>query len=100
MADESLEIPAKVGHIFREDQGSPVRGGHSRFVPLVPVGDKGDTMPCIWKSHYTIQAELSDGSKVPARECLLLVSRKPLLTMRAEISEDSFQHFGEVLVEW
>ena len=96
----NLEIPAEVGNIFRESDRGPVRGGHSRFVPMVPVGDKGDAMPCIWKSHYTIQAELSDGSKVPARECLLLVSRKPLLTMRAEIAESSFVHFGEVLVEW
>ena len=95
-----IEIPAEVGKIFREDPGAPVRGGHSRFVPLVPMGDKGDSMPCIWRSHYTIQAELANGSRVPARECLLLVSRKPLLTMRAEIAETSFQRFGEVLIEW
>ncbi len=100
MADEKIEIPIELGSVFRESDRDPIHGGHSRFVPMVPVGNDGSCMPCIWKSHYTVLAQLSDGTKVPARECLLLVSRKPLLTMRAEIAESAFQHFGEVLVEW
>jgi hypothetical protein len=100
MANEEIEIPVNTGSIFTIDKGRPVRGGGSRFVPMVPVGDKGDTLPCIWKSHYIIQAELADGSHVPANEALLLVSRNPILTMRAEVAVDSWQHFGQGLIEW
>ena len=47
-----------------------------------------------------VQATLADGSKVPAYECLLLISRNPLTTIRAEVAADSWQHFGQGIVEW
>jgi hypothetical protein len=100
MADEKIEIPVELGSIFKSDPSAPVRGGGSRFVPMIPVGNDGTAMPCLWKSHYVVQAELADGSKVPAHECLLLVSRKPILTMRAEVAVDAWQHFGTGLIEW
>jgi hypothetical protein len=42
----------------------------------------------------------ADGSKTPACECLLLLSRDPPTVMRAEVALDAWQHFGECLVEW
>jgi hypothetical protein len=96
----SIEIPIAGGPVFSPNERAPVRGGNLRYVPMVPVGDDGTRLPCIWKSHVTIQATLSDGSKVPARECLLLITRNPITTIRAEVAESSWQHFGQGLVEW
>lgn len=99
MADKV--IPIEMGNtIFQRDEQRTVQGGGTRLVPLVPVSNDGSTMPCIWKSRYIIQAELADGNKVAAHECLLLVSRNPILTMRAEVAVDSWQHFGQGPVEW
>ena len=87
--------------IFNESPDRAVSGGGTRYVPAIPVGNDGVIMPCIWRSHYTVQAELSDGSHVPANECLLLVSRKPLLTMRAEIAVAAWSNFNDKIpVEW
>lgn len=100
MANEHIEIPIDSGSIFKVNSQEPVRGGGSRFVPMVPVGNDGTAMPCLWRSHYVVQAVLSDGSKVPANECLLLVSRHPILTMRAEVAVDAWGSFGSALIEW
>ena len=96
----SIEIPIAGGPVFSPDERAPVRGGNLRVVPMVPVGNDGTRLPCIWKSHKTIQATLQDGSKVPACECLLLISRNPLTTIRAEVAADSWQHFERGIVEW
>ncbi len=94
------EITVISAPVFKPDEQNAVQGGDRRFVPRVPVGDAGETMLCMWKSHYIVQAELSDGSHVPANECLLLVSRNPLVTIRAEIAVDAWQHFGSGIIEW
>jgi hypothetical protein len=95
-----MEIPIFTGPVFLRNEKDPVRGGNLRYVPMVPVGNDGTRLPCIWKSRETIQATLENGSKVPARECLLLISRNPITTIRAEVAESSWSHFGQVLVEW
>jgi len=98
MANESFDIPIAPGNIFSADPQKPVEGGHSRFVPNVPVGDgeRQICLPCIWKSH-----KITKGRDAEAvNECLLLISRDPITTLRAEVSVDSWQHFGRVLVEW
>jgi hypothetical protein len=96
----SLEIPIINGPFFSRDENAPVRGGNLRFVPMVPVGNDGTRLPCIWKSRETIQATLHDDSKVPAHECLLLIARNPVTVIRAEVAADSWQHFEQGLVEW
>jgi hypothetical protein len=99
MSGEKIEIPVTAGNIFSEDPTRPVEGGHSRLVPAIPIGD-GRVAPCLWKSHYTIQIEGPDGSKTTANECLLLIARNPLLTIRAEVASDAWPHFGRVTIEW
>lgn len=101
MADHIIDIPVSVGdQIFAKDEKKTVSGGGTRLVPMVPIGDSGERLPCIWKSHYTVQAELSDGSKVPAHECLLLLGRNPLATIRAEVAVEAWQYFGTGPIEW
>jgi len=102
MADEKIEIPIVRGNIFSVDPEKPVRGGHSRFVPNVPVGDgeRQVFLPCIWRSHKITQGETADGSKIQVNECLLLISRDPVTTIRGEVAIDAWQHFGNVLIEW
>jgi hypothetical protein len=101
MADDIILIPINpTGPVFQANENITVRGGHARYVPMVPVGDDGTRLACIWKSHEIVQATLADGSKVPAYECLLLISRNPLTTIRAEVAADSWQHFGQGIVEW
>jgi hypothetical protein len=99
MSDD-LVVPIRPSEVFRPSRGSPVRGGHTRVVPAVPVGDDGSTAPCIWRSPRQVQMTAADGSKTPACECLLLLSRDPPTVMRAEVALDAWQHFGECLVEW
>ena len=96
----TIEIPQSGGEVFARDLKAPVRGGGTRIVPSVPVGDDGSTLPCIWKSTEVTQAEMSDGSKVPANECLLLVSKSPPTVMRGIVPLAAWQLFGECLVEW
>lgn len=99
MSDKIIDI--SVGdQIFGKDESRTVSGGGTRLVPLVPLGSSGQLAPCIWKSHYTVQAVLADGSKVTANECLLLLGRNPLSTIRAEVAVDSWQHFQTGPVEW
>lgn len=86
--------------IFTPDERLTVSGGGTRLVPMVPVGNDGTTLPCIWKSHYTVQAELGDGSKVLANECLLLLNRNPIATIRAEVAVEAWQHFSTGPIEW
>jgi hypothetical protein len=101
MAHDDLIIDLTREPIFNESPDRTVSGGGTRFVPAIPVGNDGTIMPCIWRSRYLIQATLSDGSHVPAYECLLLVSRNPILTMRAEIAVAAWPNFTEkVPVEW
>lgn len=102
MANEKFDIPITGGDIFTEDPEKPVRGGHSRFVPNVPVGD-GDKrifLPCIWKSHSVKHGQDASGSTITVNECLLLLSRDPITTIRGEVAVDAWQHFGNVLIEW
>jgi len=98
MADHIIRISGN--DVFRPKSDGPVKGGHSRVVPSVPIGDDGSTAPCIWKSPKKMQITLQDGSKVPARECLLLISKSPPTVMRAEVAEAAWATFGECLVEW
>jgi len=102
MANESLEIPISAGNVFTEDPKNHVHGGHSRFVPHVPVGD-GPTLvylPCLWRSHKITPGKDASGSNIAVNECLLLISRDPITTIRGEVAVDAWQHFGTVLIEW
>ena len=100
MADQLVEIPLTVGDVLAPDPARPLRGGNLRLVPLVPVGG-GKTLPCIWKSHDVVLEETrDDGGKHPANECLLLISRNPLLTLRAFAEVEAWKTFGEGVVEW
>lgn len=74
-------------------------GGRTRMVPIVPVGN-GQALPCVWKSHYMIDVELADGTKGRGYECLLLISRKPIMTIRAEVVAEAWNSFGQGPVEW
>jgi hypothetical protein len=94
-----ITIPIS-GPVFSPVALQPVQGGNSRMVPMVPIGDRGERLPCMWKSHYIVQAELSDGSRVPANECLLLLSKNPITTIRAEVAVDAWQHFDTGIIEW
>jgi len=99
MANEIHEIPISPGSLFRADRGAPVRGGHSRFVPMVPVS-QDVSLPCIWRSHAVTQGLDNSNRPIRVHECLLLISRDPIVTMRAEVEVDAWQNFGEALVEW
>jgi hypothetical protein len=83
--------PDKVG------EGISTRG-RARMVPLVPVGN-GTVLPCIWKSHYQVDVDLPDGTKGRGYEALLLVSRKPLMTLRAEVVAEAWDSFARGPVE-
>lgn len=102
MAEETFDIPISRGNIFTADPEKPVQGGHSRFVPNVPVGDGERRMflPCIWKSHKVTQGQDASGAAIQVNECLLLISRDPVTTIRGEVAVDAWQHFGNILVEW
>jgi hypothetical protein len=69
------------------------------MVPVVktPVGP----MQVIWRSHETTMADVNgDGHPIPANECILLVSRNPLVTMRGEVDVKLWEHCELALVEW
>jgi hypothetical protein len=88
------------GELFEQSDREAVRGGGSRLVPMVPVGE-GKTLPCIWKSHHPKPCDINqDGHPLPAFECLLLISRDPLQTIRAEIDVRAWAQFSSGPVEW
>ena len=87
------------GELFKASDSGPVRGGGTRYVPLIrtPHGP----WPCIFKSHKIISEVVRDGcGPVPCHECILLVSRDPLQTIRAVIEVEGFKTFDMVPVEW
>jgi len=53
MSDRSniISIPVDSSGLFRPDETKPVRGGGTRLVPLVPIDNAGNTLPCIWRSR-------------------------------------------------
>jgi len=75
------------------------RSERNRLVPSVPVGG-GKFLPCLWKSHRTTLSTDGSGNQIKVRECLLLVSRNPLLTLRAEVEVEAWKNFSTTPVEW
>lgn len=71
----------------------------TRLVPHVPIGG-GKFLPCLWKSHKITLSLDNNGLQNKVIECLLLVSRDPLLTLRAEVEVEAWQTFGNAPVEW
>jgi len=99
MAEVVIPIIAR-GELFQKNDHEAVRGGGSRMVPMVPVGE-GKELPCIWKSHKAKPCDINrDGNLLLAYECLLLISREPLQTIRAEIDVRAWEQFGSGPVEW
>lgn len=97
MADH-IEIPVNV-ELFTPEEIGCSRGGRTRLVPLVKTSV--GTFPVIWKSHETVVADVNgDGHPIPAVECVLLVTRKPLVTMRAEVDVKAWEHLPQGPVEW
>lgn len=101
MADsaEPLVIPVPTGDLFRPDETSPVRGGGSRMVPLVPAGH-GNFLPCIIRSREVVTTD-SEGNVIPpSNECLLLVSKKPYAVLRAYVEVAAWPSFRDGPIEW
>lgn len=95
MSDQVIQIPVSTSPVEAAHPGQ----GKTRLVPVIrtPVGP----MLCIWQSHKVIQADVNnDGHPIPARECVLLVTREPLVTMRAEVDLKAWEHFDQAPVEW
>ena len=96
---EIIPIIAR-GELFEANDHETVRGGGTRLVPMVPVGE-GKALPCIWKAHQSKPADINnDGNLLPAFECLLLISRDPLQTIRAEVDVRAWAQFAHGPVEW
>jgi hypothetical protein len=93
-------IPIASESLFEEDSHRTVYGGGTRMVPMVPAGTDGTLLPCIWKSHTVTQGRDNDEQPIPVHECLLLVSRDPILTIRAEVHVDAWKQFARGPVEW
>jgi len=100
MSDHPLVIPISTGGVFRPEDTCPTRGGNSRMVKMVPVGD-GNRLPCLIRSReaYTIDSDDLPLS-APSYECLLLVSRKPYLVMRAYVEVAAWPTLSEQPLEW
>jgi hypothetical protein len=102
MSDRSniISIPVDSSGLFRPDETKPVRGGGTRLVPLVPIDNAGNTLPCIWRSHEVVEITKADGSKGRGNHCLLLANRNPPLVLPADVDLDAWPTFGEGPVEW
>jgi hypothetical protein len=98
-SERPIVIPISAGSLLGHDPLPPAQGGDTRMVPMVPVGE-GKLLPCIWKSHAIKNGIDHGGQSIRVHECLLLASRDPLLTLRAEVAVESWQHFGHGPVEW
>lgn len=100
MSTVLISASPDVSDVLSPDKvGEGISDGRRRLVPLVPVGN-GQVLPCIWKSHYLVDVDLTDGSRARGYECLLLVSRRPLMTIRAEVASEVWNSLGQGPVEW
>lgn len=91
-------VPVAAELFTLEEVGHP-RGGRTRLVPMVTTSV--GRFPVIWRSHKVIMADVNgDGKPIPAVECVLLVTRQPLVTMRAEVDVRAWEHLPEGPVEW
>jgi hypothetical protein len=100
MSRGDLIIPIQgAGDLFKPLADRPVQGGGSRLVPGVPTPH--GVWPCIWKSHQISEAVIREGGK-PERvyECILLTSKNPPQTIRAQIEAEGFKTFQPVAIEW
>lgn len=100
MPTDPIIIPVSTNSLFKPDPLRPVQGGNTRLVPLIPIGEGKEHLPCIWKSHDVKDGTDSSGQTIRVYECLLLVSRNPVLTLRAEVAVEAWQHFSLGPVEW
>jgi len=98
-SDHDVVIPISTGSVIGSDPLQTVHGGGTRMVPMVPVGE-GRLLPCIWRSHSVKEGVDNTGRPIRVHECLLLVGRDPLLTLRAEVDVDAWKQFGSGPVEW
>jgi hypothetical protein len=97
VSDRIIELPRAV-YATPEEVGRPGQG-KTRFVPVV-VTPSGPLL-VIWRSHETIMADVNgDGHPIAANECVVLVSRNPLVTMRAEVDVNLWNHCDQAVVEW
>lgn len=99
MADNLIEIPVSIGDLLVPTSDQPARGGPTRVVPLVPIGND-QSAPCVWKSHEVTRGLDNSGNPIRVNECLLLISRNPVLTIRAEVEVDAWKNFPNSTVEW
>lgn len=95
-----IEIPISGGDVLSPDPHHSISGGDTRIVRMVPVGDNKH-LPCIWKSKYLVNDLDANGQSLRGHECLLLLSRNPLTTLRAIVDyRDDWQSFPTTVVEW
>jgi hypothetical protein len=101
MAERLVEIPIDVSSKPFSPGPDSVRGGGTRYVPHVDMGQPFGWCPIIWQSHETHMAVLRDGEPpVRAVDCVILLNRKPAQPMRAEIEQAGIQAFPKAPVEW
>lgn len=96
---DNIVIPISPGELFQSDPVRAVQGGNTRMVPLVPIGN-GRLLPCIWKSHEVTTGNDPHDQPIRVHQCLLLVSREPLLTLRAEVEVEAWKQFTTGPIEW
>lgn len=95
-----IEIPIVSGDVLAPDPHRPISGGDTRIVRMAPIGDNKH-LPCIWKSTYVVDDLDANGRPLRGHECLLLISRNPLTTLRAIVDcRVDWQSFPTAVVEW
>lgn len=82
----------------KPNEGEIARRGSRRMVKLVPVPGMY-AVPCIWAGPVK-PAEIDPGKYVLSRECIILMSKDPLQSMKMTIPADFYEKLPEIPVEW
>lgn len=85
------------GPATRPNENDVPRTGERRFVKLIPMPGNY-AAPAIWSGP--IKPQEIDGKYVRARECVVLVSKDPIQTMKITIPVEFYDVLPDIPVEW